>query len=204
MRFFATEAVRIQPLRCIHNSVCEIFAISTLLSWCGSYADIVLDLRTELLRPLWTHQRSTEEMRPNLIAMKNKFSEARFKPGPTYIFRKMAALFVFICTLFLPDSTLERPKRECGRPLGVRFTSHDSLLVADGFGGLLNVSLSDGTVRVLIRNEKSEVREFFLVLFFLFCFSFTKWCVCACVLRVCVRARVSHSPTSFLHSARQR
>eukprot|EP00117_Sycon_ciliatum_P044502 scpid79428/ scgid3504/ Adipocyte plasma membrane-associated protein len=57
----------------------------------------------------------------------------------------------------VPDSTLERPKRECGRPLGVRVTSHDSLLVADGFGGLLNVSLSDGTVRVLIRNEKSEL-----------------------------------------------
>ena len=32
--FFATEAVRIQPLRCVHNSACEIVAISTLLSWC--------------------------------------------------------------------------------------------------------------------------------------------------------------------------
>ena len=35
-----------------------------------------LNLRTELFRPLWTHQRSTEEMRPNLIAMKNKISKA--------------------------------------------------------------------------------------------------------------------------------
>ena len=41
-----------------------------------------INLRTELFRPLWTHQRSTEEMRPNLIAMKNIFSKARFKPGP--------------------------------------------------------------------------------------------------------------------------
>ena len=40
------------------------------------------NLRTELFRPLWTHQRSTEKMRPNLIAMKNKFSKARFNSPP--------------------------------------------------------------------------------------------------------------------------
>ena len=33
--------------------------------------DIVLNLRTELLRNLWAHQRSTEKMRPNVIAMKS-------------------------------------------------------------------------------------------------------------------------------------
>ena len=37
-----------------------------------------LNLRTELFRPLWTRQRSKEEMRPNRVAMKNKFSKARF------------------------------------------------------------------------------------------------------------------------------
>ena len=47
------------------------------------YIHVLLNLQTELLRPLWTHQRSTEEMRPNLIAGKNKFSKARFKPSPT-------------------------------------------------------------------------------------------------------------------------
>ena len=34
----------------------------------------ILNLRTELFRPLWTRQRSTEEMRPNLIAMEIKIS----------------------------------------------------------------------------------------------------------------------------------
>ena len=35
---------------------------------------LVLNLRTELFRPLWTRQRSTEKMRPNLIAMEIKIS----------------------------------------------------------------------------------------------------------------------------------
>ena len=34
----------------------------------------ILNLRTELFRPLWTRQRSTEEMRPNLIAMEIQIS----------------------------------------------------------------------------------------------------------------------------------
>ena len=33
----------------------------------------LLNLRTELFRPSWTYQRSTEKMRPNLIAMKTNF-----------------------------------------------------------------------------------------------------------------------------------
>ena len=45
------------------------------------YVRAILNLRTELFCPLWTHKRSTEKMRLNLIAMKNKFSNARFKPG---------------------------------------------------------------------------------------------------------------------------
>ena len=39
---------------------------------------LVLNLRTELFRPLWTRQRSTEEMRPNLIAMEIQ----NFQSGP--------------------------------------------------------------------------------------------------------------------------
>ena len=38
------------------------------------------NLRTELFRPLWTRQRSTEEMRPNLIAMEIKISNQVFIP----------------------------------------------------------------------------------------------------------------------------
>ena len=43
-----------------------------------SYRLSVLNLQTELVHPLWTHQRSTEEMRPNLIAMEIK----NFQSGP--------------------------------------------------------------------------------------------------------------------------
>ena len=47
---------------------------------CNQYT--ILNLRTELFRPSWTHQRSTEDMRLNLVAMKDTFSKARFNPGP--------------------------------------------------------------------------------------------------------------------------
>ena len=55
----------------------------------------ILNLRTELFRPLWTRQRSTEEMRPNLIAMEIKISNqartylARVLSTNTYVFSTM-------------------------------------------------------------------------------------------------------------------
>ena len=54
----------------------------------------VLNLRTELFRPLWTRQRSREEMRPNLIAMEIKISyQAR-----TYLARVLK-LYMYIALL---------------------------------------------------------------------------------------------------------
>ena len=41
---------------------------------CAKSRSEILNLRTELFRPLWTRQRSTGEMRPNLIAMEIKIS----------------------------------------------------------------------------------------------------------------------------------
>ena len=64
------------------------FYYSTCISICTSTPIYcihdMLNLRTELFRPLWTRQRSTEEMRPNLVAMKDQISKARPK---TYLAR---------------------------------------------------------------------------------------------------------------------
>ena len=38
-----------------------------------------LNLQTELFRPLWTHQRSTEKMKAKPASNENKFSKARFE-----------------------------------------------------------------------------------------------------------------------------
>ena len=84
--------IYVRMCMCIRVSVCMCFsngdkknAVSKitpqdLTSDLGFRRQRLLNLRTELFRPLWTHQRSTEKMRPDLIAMKNKFSKARFNP----------------------------------------------------------------------------------------------------------------------------
>ena len=59
------------------NVVCKAASASDPVSTglCVLYIHLlILNLRTELFRPLWTRQRSTEEMRPNLIAMEIKIS----------------------------------------------------------------------------------------------------------------------------------
>ena len=72
----------------------------------------LLNLRTELFHPLWPHQRSTEKMRPNLIAMKNQSMYQYIIWTPSVLLYRYAVLIEMLACLFFGTRSSARPSTD--------------------------------------------------------------------------------------------
>ena len=65
----------------------------------------LLNLRTELFRPLWTHQGNTEKMRPNLIAMKINFPKPDLNQARTYMKIDLQLMEKYVPSFVMPNNS---------------------------------------------------------------------------------------------------